>query len=230
MSITKLKPNFVYMNSIFFWLVVSFSAGYLQFVYVFELAEIKAIHFLALGGAGFVFGLLTAGLIVAYRLKKSNIRDPLTPSFNRTYYEEKLENWYEAKVNFSLILLDVDYFKTINSTYGRKTGDNVLIGLCDLINETKRSYDIFARHSDGTFVLMVPRNNVISTSKIASRLCEKISHTPMPSGVHVTCSFGVAQFRPESDTPGTLFERADEALHKSKDKGRNRVNEELATT
>ncbi|MCW8923660.1 MAG: GGDEF domain-containing protein [Gammaproteobacteria bacterium] len=226
MTITKSHTNYIYMNSIFFWLVLSLGAG----MYLLMTNQVKLLHIAALSGTGLILGLLTASLfLLIIDLQKENERDPLTQAFSRSYYRKKLKSWCENKVNFSLILIDVDYFNSINTVYGYSVGDEVLISLSELImNNTKRTHDIVARHGDGKFALMVDRNDLVAASNIAKRLCIKISRTPMHSTIHLTCSFGVAQFRTEGDTPDTLFERANDALMKSKDNGKNCVAMEVA--
>jgi len=102
-------------------------------------------------------------------------------------------------------------------------GDKTLIRLCELVTDTKRLYDVFARHGGEEFVLLTPRSDLSEAGDIATRLCNSISKASMPSGYTLTCSFGVAQFRAGIDTPVSLFERADKALYKSKNRGKNCV-------
>ena len=225
MAITKSRSNYIYINSIFFWQVFSLAAGYLLMV-----NEVSLLNIVALSGTGLLLGILTASLfLLVISIQKNNERDPLTQTFSRSYYRKILNNWCESKVDFSLILIDIDYLNIINATYGHKVGDEILINLSELItNNTKRTKDIVAHHGDGKFVLMVNQNNLASASNIAQRLCIKISRTVMSSTVHMTCSFGVAQYRADNDSSKALFKRAEKALLQSKNNGKNCVAMESA--
>ncbi|MES0327768.1 MAG: GGDEF domain-containing protein [Gammaproteobacteria bacterium] len=232
MPITKLNSNLVYASSIFFWLIFTCAVGYLQIVYTFNIQDLKFYYFLAPGTVGIIFGVLTARIILlSHKLKQMAIRDPLTQSFNHGYYNQTLNDWCDKKATFSLILIDVDHFKNVNDEHGHMVGDQVLMRLCELVTETKRLSDVFARHGGEEFVLLVPRTDLVAASEIAIRLCEIIDKASMPYDIHLSCSLGVAQYRPFSDTPVTLFERADKALYASKSNGRNRVTlEEIVST
>lgn len=224
MSIGKLNTSFIYVNSIFFAQFITCSISYLLMTYVLKISELKALYIIAPGVIGVILGMLIArSIVLSYKSKEIVARDFLTQSFNHTYYKNKMKNWCDDKVKFSLILIDADNLKNINSTYGHKTGDDVLIKFTEFMNKTKRIYDVFARHKDGTFVLMVPRCDLVSATGIAMRLRTQITKSSMPCEICLTCSFGVAQFRPDSDTPDTLFERAEKALSKSKIYGKDRV-------
>ena len=220
MDIAKSRSNYIYINSIFFWQVFSLSTGYLLIVNEFNLISI-----VALSGTGLLLGIFTARLfLLVIAMQKNNERDPLTQSFSKSYYRKMLNSWCESKVDFSLILIDIDCLNSINDTYGQKVGDEILMSLSELLtNNTKRKKDIVAHHGDGKFILMVNNNNLSSASNIAQRLCIKISRTVMSSTIHMTCSFGVAQYRADNDSSNTLFERAEKALLQSKNNGKNCV-------
>jgi len=195
--------------------------------YTFEIEHLKPVYFIAPGVIGILFGAMTGRIILLnHKLKLYSIRDPLTHAYNHGYYKQILNEWSLEKTTFSLILIDIDHFKKINDEYGHHLGDQVLVRVCELVAETKRMYDVFARHGGEEFVLLTPRTDLAETLDIARRLCEVLSNAPMPSDIKLTCSFGVAQFRADSDTPDKLFERADKALYESKHSGRNRVTGE----
>ena len=227
MPASRLNTILIYAGSILFWVIFTCIAGYLQMSYTFELAPLKAGYFIVPGSLGLIFGFLAARIfLLSQRLKQSSIRDSLTQSFNHGYYMQTLKEWCDDKSIFSLVMIDADHFKKINDQYGHKVGDQVLVRMSELVNETKRSYDIFARHGGEEFVLLAPRTDLVAAFDLASRLREVIGSTPMPLDIHLTCSFGVAEYRQHSDTPDSLFERADQALYLSKSKGRNCVTRE----
>jgi len=185
------------------------------------------MYFIAPTVVGCLFGILTGHIIfLSRKLKWCALHDPLTNVYNQRHYQLTLNDWCNSKSEFSLILLDVDHFKSVNDKYGHKFGDDALVNICKTVLETKRIYDVFVRYGGEEFALLTPRTNLVVAEEIAIRICEAISAQTMPSDVQITCSFGVAQFRPESDTPDSLFERADHALYESKSAGRNRVTVE----
>ena len=224
MSATELNPTPLYIKSTLFWLIFTSAVGFLQMTYVFKIEPLKPIYFIAPGAVGLIFGLLTGHIIfLSRKLKWCSLHDPLTEVYNHRHYQHTLNDWCNSQSTFSLILFDVDHFKNINDKYGHKFGDNALIHICDLVHQTKRMYDIFARHGGEEFAVLTPRTDLSEAEEIAKRICEAISENPMPPDIQLTCSFGVAHFRPESDTANALFERADKALYQSKREGRNRV-------
>lgn len=229
MSLNELKPAPLYIKSILFWLIFTSAVGFLQMTYVFKIEHLKPIYFIAPGVVGTIFGLLTGHVIyLSRKLKWCTLHDPLTEVYNYRHYQDTLNDWCNSKSEFSLILFDVDHFKKINDRYGHKFGDDALIHICELVHQTKRIYDIFARYGGEEFAVLTPRTDLSEAEEIAKRICEAISTNAMPQDVQLTCSFGVAQFRLESDTASSLFERADKALYQSKRNGRNQVTLESA--
>ncbi|RDH81425.1 MAG: hypothetical protein DIZ80_15165 [endosymbiont of Galathealinum brachiosum] len=214
-----------YFKSILIWLVFTCVIGYFQMKYTFQLTHLKPFYFIAPGVIGLIFGVMTARIILLNnKLKWISKRDPLTGAYNHGHYKQMLNEWCDEKATFSLILIDIDHFKKINDEYGHQAGDKALIRVSELVTETKRIYDIFARHGGEEFVLLTPRTKLLEASDIATRLCQIISEAPMPSDMKLTCSFGVSQFRADSDTSSSVFDRADRALYGSKHNGRNQVS------
>ena len=227
MLFKELNTLHIYLKSISAWLAFTCIVGYLQMTYTFEIANLKPYYFIAPGVIGLLFGIMTGRIILLnHKLKGFSIRDPLTHAFNHGYYKQILNEWSNEKATFSLILIDIDHFKNVNDDYGHKVGDDVLVGVSELVSETKRVYDVFARHGGEEFALITPRTELKEASDIALRICKAIEGASMPSDIKVTCSFGVAQFRVGSDTADSLFERADKALYESKNNGRNQVTME----
>ena len=224
MSLIELNSLRIYLKSILISSALTCGVGYFQIRVVLEVTDFKPIYIAAPCVIGLIFGVLVARIILLnHKLEWYSIRDPLTNTFNHGYYKRLLKEWIHEKTAFSLILFDIDDFKEINDEYGHQTGDKTLVQICELVSDTKRPYDIFARHGGEEFVLLTPRSDLFEAEDIAERLCDLISEASMPSGHTLTCSFGVAQFRTDSDTPDLLFERADKALYESKNRGKNRV-------
>ena len=122
----------------------------------------------------------------------------------------------------SLVIFDIDHFKRINDSYGHHIGDVVLQELAGLIGGLKRHEDIFARWGGEEFVILLPHTDLKGGRILAERLRLKVEKNPFSVVKTVTCSFGVARFHRKEDGE-TFLQRADQALYRAKDGGRNRV-------
>ncbi|MCW8900793.1 MAG: GGDEF domain-containing protein [Gammaproteobacteria bacterium] len=221
---TVIRSFHIYLISTVVSLALTCGVGYFQIKVTLKITTFEPVYLVAPGIIGLFFGLLVARVIVLnHKLKWYAIRDPLTQTFNHGYYKRILHDWTHEDSDFSLILFDIDDFKEINDEYGHQIGDQTLVRVCELVSETKRLYDVFARHGGEEFVILTPRTDLSEAADNAKRICKIIAEASMPSGHKLTCSFGVAQFRIDCDTPDSIFERADNALYESKKRGKNRV-------
>jgi diguanylate cyclase (GGDEF)-like protein/PAS domain S-box-containing protein len=164
------------------------------------------------------------------QLQEQAIRDPLTGVFNRRYFAEALdkENARAVRENspFSLIVLDVDFFKKVNDTYGHKCGDMVLQSLAKFLQENTRRSDIVCRFGGEEFVILMPDAAVEDAHERAElfrKLFEALMVECEGKPIRTTFSAGVASFPIHSDSGDTLLNMADLALYQSKADGRNRV-------
>lgn len=121
-----------------------------------------------------------------------------------------------------VILLDIDFFKHVNDTYGHEAGDRVLIEIAGCLRVHVRSTDILGRWGGEEFIVVAPSADLSTGTQLAERLRDAIAAHPCEGVGHVTASFGVAEVL-ESDTPDSLVRRADAALYLAKQRGRNRV-------
>ncbi len=158
--------------------------------------------------------------------------DKHTGCFNKAYFNNKLTlEVNKSKVTgepLSLIIFDLDHFKKLNDNYGHDAGDFVLKELASLIRLNGiREDDVFARYGGEEFVILLPKTNIKQSFEIAERL-RKLVETKefMYEGkrLPVTASIGVADYRQGVLTGTDLFKRADEAVYKSKQGGRNMVS------
>ncbi len=153
-------------------------------------------------------------------------KDELTKIYNRSKFNTLLSRAIRTSLihnePFSLIIFDIDHFKLINDTYGHDTGDKVLFQLSSLVKSELRSQDSFARWGGEEFVILSESLTEEETVHLATRLCQTIDAYTFGIVGHMTCSFGVAQFEP-NDSSTTLLKRADKALYKAKESGRNKV-------
>jgi ammonium transporter, Amt family len=164
------------------------------------------------------------------KLKKSNIRlrkksqiDQLTGILNRRGLQEILDNKNPFKQGICLIIIDIDKFKSINDTYGHSVGDSVLKELSNLISNSLRDEDIFARWGGEEFVVVVYTKDFNVAEQIAEKLRMEVEKFVFTTVKKVTASFGVSHPKDESHTFDILFDHADKALYQAKELGRNRV-------
>jgi diguanylate cyclase (GGDEF)-like protein len=158
------------------------------------------------------------------------IHDELTGLYNRRYLMETLAR-EKARCDrgeevFSLCMLDLDYFKKVNDTLGHLGGDEVLKTFARLVASGLRSGDCFARFGGEEFVLVLPQTRLDGACHVAEQVRWRISRESYPSEtgapVGITVSVGVAEYRAREDLSKTLT-RADIALYRAKQRGRNRV-------
>ena len=164
------------------------------------------------------------------KLEEKASFDFLTKLYNRRKFNSFLE--YEiSKANrykdqhLSLLLVDIDYFKNVNDTYGHLVGDNILQEISKILTICSRDTDIVARWGGEEFVLMLPQTNIEQAYLVAQKLRATIEKHKFDDVKHVTCSIGVGQFHQNEDKD-TLFKRIDVALYKAKNNGRNKVEME----
>ncbi len=156
--------------------------------------------------------------------------DPLTGIYNRRYLDTHLAallaDTAERTKAVSLLILDVDFFKKINDKHGHAAGDEVLKEVAARVADRLRGFDTFARFGGEEFVVVMPETGLDMAAGVAERIRAAMAETPIPvrgkGSVSVTVSIGVAMSGPE-ETPEAVLERADRALYRAKDNGRDRV-------
>jgi diguanylate cyclase (GGDEF)-like protein/PAS domain S-box-containing protein len=163
-------------------------------------------------------------------LRRQALTDPLTGLVNRRRFEEACNaEWLRFKrygANSALLMLDIDHFKAINDRFGHPAGDQVLIALAEVCRHTLRSTDVPSRFGGEEFALLLPLTALSGAHEIAVRLCEKLAATRVDSAagpIDFTVSIGVAAFSTADDDMDALISRADAALYRAKNEGRNRV-------
>jgi diguanylate cyclase (GGDEF)-like protein len=152
--------------------------------------------------------------------------DGLTGVYNRKKFEETLQKelsrFKRYKGVFSVAIIDIDFFKKYNDTYGHLIGDEILRMLGNYFTHQLRDSDFFARWGGEEFVLLFPETNV----EKAFAICEKrrlgVASLKHPEAGSVTISIGLAEVR-EDDTSESIFQRCDKALYEAKNSGRNKV-------
>ncbi len=162
----------------------------------------------------------------ALELETLSTTDKLTQIYNRLKLDELLELTYKRAQRydekFSIVLIDIDYFKEVNDRYGHLVGDEVLIAFTQLITKNIRSSDYFGRWGGEEFMLILPNTSLQMALNTAANLREIIEQHPFEYKFSNTASFGVATFNNEDDLL-ELVNRSDKALYKAKNSGRNSV-------
>jgi polar amino acid transport system substrate-binding protein len=152
--------------------------------------------------------------------------DPLTGLVNRMRLDEKLSEchqFYERTQRiFSVIIIDLDYFKRVNDTYGHLVGDKVLIALARLLGDNIRSIDTVGRWGGEEFMIICPETDLSGATVLAEKIQSVIEHYDFPHIHTMTCSFGISESR-QDDRIESVVARADSALYCAKEEGRNRI-------
>lgn len=166
---------------------------------------------------------------VLHQVTELATHDELTGVYNRRYLLEMLghekNRTDRGGAGFCVCILDLDHFKRINDSYGHPVGDEVLKTFADVVQPLLRSTDFFARYGGEEFLLFLPQTSLEMAQHCIVRIQEALAtaHYPgLPEGVRITASIGVAQYYLQ-ESVATLIERADKALYRAKQNGRNRV-------
>ncbi|MFB9326053.1 diguanylate cyclase [Paenibacillus aurantiacus] len=149
--------------------------------------------------------------------------DPLTGLMNRRTMTDIMDGWFEARMRFAIVILDIDYFKSVNDTFGHQAGDEVLRSLARTLNHSVRRNDLCCRYGGEEFVLLFPGLRADEAFAQAERIRRKVERMSAPIGRSVTVSMGVAEYPSHADTMETLIELADRALYQAKQNGRNQT-------
>ena len=164
------------------------------------------------------------------QLREQAIRDALTNLFNRRYLEETLERELSRATRESyplcVIMMDLDYFKDTNDTYGHEAGDVVLKTLAETVTRQSRHGDFVCRFGGEEFVLVMPNIGIEKARKRVEALHQIISALNIPYGrfnLTTTMSMGIAWYPAHGETKEQLLRAADMAMYAAKNSGRNRV-------
>ncbi len=163
---------------------------------------------------------------------KMAVTDPLTGLYNRRYAVPHMQALMERsdsdKNPISIALLDIDHFKSINDTYGHGVGDEVLKEFAQRIRQSVRGVDLSARIGGEEFLVVMPETATSSAAVVAERLRASIAAKPFTVShevgeIDLTVSIGLSMCLDPKESPEAMLERADVALYRSKNTGRNRV-------
>lgn len=165
-----------------------------------------------------------------YQYKLATI-DGLTELYNHRYFQDTLRNQIESSKRygqkFSLIIIDIDFFKKFNDTYGHQAGDAVLRQVAQTLKKNSRTTDFVCRYGGEEMSIILPNTSAEEALNHANRLCKAISEKTFQLNTtetgNVTISLGVATFPENAETAQELIEVADKGLYYAKEHGRNQV-------
>lgn len=163
-------------------------------------------------------------------LEKLATQDPLTQAYNRRHFytlaEVEIQRSLRSHTPFSVILVDIDHFKSVNDKYGHKAGDEALVHFTKVCVHNLRKVDVFARFGGEEFAIVLPEAGLDQAKETAERIRKIVESTILNIDEHqfnITASFGISTFVNKSDTLELLLQKADKALYTAKHEGRNRV-------
>ena len=164
------------------------------------------------------------------RLYEISVLDGLTNLYNRRYMEQRLDKELSYARRFhhplSIFMVDIDWFKKLNDTYGHPAGDFVLRTVSDMFTKALREYDIVARYGGEEFAVILPSTPRSKAASIAERLRASVAEQDVSHQgqlIPVSVSVGVATYPEDGQSSEDLISRADKALYRAKRSGRNRV-------
>ncbi|AQU79280.1 sensor domain-containing diguanylate cyclase [Planococcus kocurii] len=175
--------------------------------------------------------LLTKSVGLAFEtIEKNNLQltqsaqtDSLTGLLNRRNLDEVLSIWSAESRLFSLLVLDIDHFKSVNDTYGHQVGDKVLKMMAETLCTVVRKNDVCFRYGGEEFVILLPHTDSQSAYNVAEKIRGKVEKTNYIPNKTITVSIGISEYPAQTNSVTEIFGFADSALFTSKVAGRNRI-------
>ena len=171
--------------------------------------------------------------ILMERLRDTSLRDGMTGLYNRRFLEEFIDQVMNQTLRedgkYSIMMLDIDYFKMVNDTYGHDAGDTIIKGLSDVITDTIRKADLAIRYGGEEFVVLLHNATREGAREVADKIHDKFNEKKFRVGasetIQKTISIGLAHFPEDADSIWKVIKFADTALYEAKHTGRNQVVE-----
>lgn len=183
----------------------------------------------------------TLAYIVKYLIKSRDFEqqymlattDGLTELYNHRYFQEQIRMQVEQSKrysnNFSLIIIDIDFFKKFNDTFGHQSGDAVLRQVAQTLKRNVRATDIVCRYGGEEMSIILPNTSKDEAYATAQKICQRVAEKTFKltgnNETHVTISLGVSTFPFDGDTAPKIIESADKKLYNAKNNGRNQVGQ-----
>ncbi len=181
-----------------------------------------------------LIGLILNNAMMFKKVESLAITDGLTGLYTRTYFIERLQEEIERAKNdstpISVAIMDIDYFKKVNDTYGHLAGDTFLKQLSNILRRRFRSVDVLSRYGGEEFAVLMYHTTITESYKILEEVRKMVEEEKFfmpiesyhPIQIKKTISIGVVELK-EEQTPDEIIKKADDALYKAKESGRNKV-------
>jgi len=165
------------------------------------------------------------------KLRDTSLRDGMTGLYNRRFLEEFIDQVVNQakrdKGTYSVLMLDVDFFKMVNDTYGHDVGDLVIVEIGKVIKENVRESDLAIRYGGEEFVVMLHNASEEGTQDVAKKIHSTFANLIFDVGngetLQKTMSIGISKYPDDGDTIWKCIKLADTALYKAKTSGRNKI-------
>ena len=222
---------FASLSTILFGIAYLFISYYLMELYNLWIPVVMpVISIMAAFALSFLAKYLLKARDFEYQYKLATI-DGLTELYNHRYFQDTLRKQIDIarRYNqaFSLIIIDIDFFKKFNDTYGHQAGDAVLRQVAKILKNNSRATDYVCRYGGEEMTIILPNTSAEDALFNANRICKAVAETPFHltpvDKVNVTKSLGVSTFPDNAQTPQDLIEWADKGLYYAKEHGRNQV-------
>lgn len=222
---------FASLSTILFGIAYLFISYYLMELYNLWIPVVMpVISIMAAFALSFLAKYLLKARDFEYQYKLATI-DGLTELYNHRYFQDTLRKQIDIarRYNqaFSLIIIDIDFFKKFNDTYGHQAGDAVLRQVAKILKNNSRATDYVYRYGGEEMTIILPNTSAEDALFNANRICKAVAETPFHltpvDKVNVTISLGVSTFPDNAQTPQDLIEWADKGLYYAKEHGRNQV-------
>ena len=227
------------VNSVFEASIMSFSIYFIYILIAYYAMKYENLWLEVIYPLIFLIFAFTCAYIVKYIIKSRDFEqqyklattDGLTDLYNHRYFQEQIrmmiENSKRYETSFSLIILDIDFFKKFNDNYGHQSGDAVLKQVAQTLKRNVRSADIVCRYGGEEMSILLPNSSKDEAYSTAQKICERIANKKFKLAgdkeTGVTVSIGVATFPNDGMTATEIIEIADKRLYSAKNNGRNQV-------
>lgn len=222
---------FAFLSTALFAIAYMFVSYYVMELYNLWIpVVIPTISIMAAFALSFLAKYLMKSKDFEYQYKLATI-DGLTELYNHRYFQDTLRKQMDIarryNQSFSLIIIDIDFFKKFNDTYGHQAGDAVLRQVAHTLKKNSRATDYVCRYGGEEMSIILPNTNADEALLNANRICKAVGEKPFHitpvDTAQVTISIGVATFPDNAQTPQDLIEWADKGLYYAKEHGRNQV-------
>ncbi len=222
---------FAFLSTSLFTIAYLFISYYIMELYNLWIPVVlPVIAIMAAFALSFLAKYLMKAKDFEYQYKLATI-DGLTELYNHRYFQDTLRKQIDIarryNQSFSLIIIDIDFFKKFNDTYGHQAGDAVLRQVAQTLKKNSRTTDYVCRYGGEEMSIILPNTGADEALNNANRICKAVAEKPFHltpvDTANVTISLGVATFPENAQTPQDLIEWADKGLYYAKEHGRNQV-------